>query len=75
MTTKELIRAEIDQVSEGDLDELYKLVKNFAQSKQQNPKQSLMSKLRSIKIDAPKDFSTNFDLYLSGEKRADPDLH
>ena len=75
MTTKELIQAEIDQVSEGDLDELYKLVKDFTQSKQQSPKQSLMSKLRSIKIDAPEDFSTNFDLYLSGEKRAEQDIH
>lgn len=75
MTTKELIKAEIDQVSEADLDELYKLVKHFTQSKQQSPKQNLMSKLRSIKINAPEDFSTNFDLYLSGEKRAEPDLY
>lgn len=75
MTTKELIQAEIDQVQEGDLDELYKLVKDFAQAKQESPKPSLMAKLRSIKIDAPEDFATNFDLYLSGEKRAEPDLH
>ena len=75
MTTKELIQSEIDRVSEDHLDELYKLVKDFAQSRQQNIKQSLMSKLRSIKIDAPEDFSTNFDLYLSGVKRAEPDLH
>lgn len=75
MTTKELIQSEIDQVNEDDLDELYRLVKEFAQTRQQNTRQSLMSKLKSIKIDAPEDFSTNFDLYLSGEKRAEPDLH
>jgi hypothetical protein len=74
MTTKELIQAEIDRVSEQDLDELYKLVKDFTQSKQQDQKRSLMSKLRNIKIDAPEDFSTNFDLYMSGEKRAEPNL-
>ncbi len=75
MTTKELIQSEIDRVGEDDLDELYKLVKDFAQTRQQNTRQSLMSKLKSIKIDAPEDFSTNFDLYLSGEKRAEQDLH
>ncbi len=74
MTTKELIQVEIDRISEQDLDELYKLVKDFTQSKQQDQKQSFMSKLRNIKIDAPEDFSTNFDLYMSGEKRAEPNL-
>ena len=74
MTTKELIHAEIDRIDEQDLDELYKLVKEFTQAKQQSQKQSLMSKLRSIEIDAPEDFSTNFDLYTSGENRAEPNL-
>jgi hypothetical protein len=75
MTTKELIQAEIDRVSEDNLDELYSLVKDFTQSKQQSRKQSLMSKLKAIRIDAPEDFSTNFELYASGEKGAESDLH
>jgi hypothetical protein len=75
MTTKELIQAELDRVNEEDLDELYKLVKDFTKSKKPGSNQSLMSKLRSIKIDAPEDFSANFDLYVSGEKSADPNLH
>ena len=74
MTTKELIHAEIDRVNEQDLDELYRLVKGFTESKQESQKRSLMSKLRSIQIDAPEDFSTNFDLYASGEKCAEPNL-
>jgi hypothetical protein len=73
MTTKELIHAEIDRINEQDLDELYKLVKGFTQSKA-SQKQSLMSKLRNIRIDAPEDYSTNFDLYTSGEKRVEPNL-
>ncbi len=60
MTTKELIQAEIEHLNEQELDELYKLVKDFSQS-EQSGKQSLMSKLQSIKIDAPEDFSSNFD--------------
>jgi len=75
MTTKELIQSEIDRISDEDLDELYSLVKDFTQSKQQGRKQSLMSRLRAIQINAPEDFSTNFDLYTSGEKGVEPDLH
>ena len=75
MTTKELIQAEIDRISEEDLGELYSLVRDFTQLKQQGRKQSLMSKLKAIRIDAPEDFSTNFDLYASGEKGAESDLH
>ncbi len=75
MTTREMIRAEIEHVSEEDLDELYSIVKDFTQSKKHHIKQSFMAKLSNIKIDAPEDFSTNFDLYASGEKHAEPDLH
>jgi hypothetical protein len=53
MTKKEQIHAEIDNLSEEYLDELYFLIKKFAQSKQDPKKPSLMSKLKSIKIDAP----------------------
>ncbi len=69
MTTKELIKAEIDTINEEDLDELYNMIKGFAQSREQSKKQSFMSKLRSIQIDdAPEDLAANLDLYLSGEK-------
>ena len=75
MTTKERIQAEIEHVSdEKDLNDLYRLVKAFTESKR-NSKQSLMSKLRSISIDAPEDFSANFEQYPSGEKRAESDIH
>ena len=73
MTTRELIEAEFEHLSEQELEEFYKLVKDFARSKQSS-KQSLMSKLRSIKMEAPEDFSANFDLYTTGEKRAEPNL-
>ena len=49
-------------------------VTNVAQSKQSNSKQSFMSKLKSIKINAPEDFATNIDQYVSGEKRVEPDI-
>jgi len=68
MTTKELIKSEIDNISDEDLDELYRLIKEFARSRTQNGKPSLMSRLREIGIEAPEDFAINHDLYLSGEK-------
>ena len=74
MTTRERIQAEADRVNDQrDLDQLYGIVKEFAESKRRQ-RQSLMSKLRNVTIDAPEDFSTNFDLYLTGEKRAEPDF-
>ncbi|HEX8465644.1 MAG TPA: hypothetical protein VF627_13585 [Abditibacterium sp.] len=69
MSVKELIEAEISAMDEKQLNELYPIVKQFAEAKKQAP-QSFMSKIRSIpKIDAPEDFATNLDLYMSGEKR------
>jgi hypothetical protein len=68
MTTKELIKNEIENVPEEYLAELYKLIKNFENEVNNKKKQSFMSKLRSIKIDGPEDFSKNIDLYLNGEK-------
>jgi acyl-CoA-binding protein len=62
MKTKELIQAEIDSVSEEHLDELYRLIKQFAQSKQHAQKPSFMARLKNIKIDAPEDFATNLDI-------------
>ena len=60
MTAKELIQAEIDDLSEEELKEVYRLVKEFTQSK--TNKLSLMARLRNIRIDAPEDFAANFDL-------------
>lgn len=61
MSTKELIQSAIETMDENQLNELYPIVKQFAEAKQAAP-QSLMSKLRSIpKIDAPEDFATNLE--------------
>jgi hypothetical protein len=70
MTTRERIEAEIERLSEQELDELYRVLKNLGSAKRPAG-QSLMSKLQSIRIDAPEDFSSNFELYASGEKVAE----
>ena len=74
MTTRELIKQEIDNVSEENLDELYAVVKTFSQGSQQEDGPDLLEQLMQIQIDAPEDFSVNLDLYMSGEKRVENNL-
>jgi len=70
MSTKELIKAEIEKLDEEKLEELYDAIKKLtASNKPASEKPSFMAKLKRVKIDAPEDFSVNLDQYTSGEKR------
>ncbi|MCL5999270.1 MAG: hypothetical protein M1546_24875 [Chloroflexi bacterium] len=69
MTTKELIQQEINAIDEQYLDDLYRLIKSFAEAKQRYGKPSFMSRLRAIRIDGPEDFSANLDEYLYDDRR------
>lgn len=71
--TKELIKAEIDKVDEGRLGELYDIVRSFTRP-ERSERPSLLERLQEIEIDAPEDFASNFDLYVSGEKGERSDL-
>jgi hypothetical protein len=75
MTTLELIQAEIGKIPEERLGELYGIIREFAASKPATPRPGIMAKLREVRIEAPEDFATNLDLYLSGEKSVDEDIH
>lgn len=69
MITREAIISEIAKIPEPLLDELYRLIKAFEAKKRDDngePEQSLMAKLRGIKISASSDFSQKVDLYASG---------
>jgi hypothetical protein len=75
MSTKERILAVIDNVPEGNLDELYAVVSDFAATHNGKHEPGIMERLRSIKkIQAPVDFATNLDQYTSGEKRVEDHL-
>ena len=71
MISKELIKLEIDRVSDEQLEELYSVIKRYSQSPARNGGPSLMAKLKEITIEAPEDFAENIDLYLTGEKKID----
>lgn len=76
MSTKERIQAVIDSVAEENLDELYHVVQEFAASHNGKHAPGIMEKLRRVKkIQAPVDFAENLDLYTSGEKRVEDNLH
>jgi hypothetical protein len=69
MITRETIINKIQQMPEPYLGELYEIIKNFEATRQkEQPKQSLMAKLRNIKISASSDFSQTADLYVAGDK-------
>jgi len=68
MNTKKLILEELNKLEEDSLQELYGLIKNFANNKTNEKKQGALAKLKKIKIQAPVDFAANIDLYLKVEK-------
>jgi hypothetical protein len=47
--------------------DLYKTIKDFEVNKEKRKKLSFMSKLRSIKISAPGNFSQTADMYENGD--------
>ncbi len=69
MITRETIINKIQQMPEPYLGERYEIIKDFEAARQnEQPNQSLMAKLRNIKISAPSDFSQTADLYVAGDK-------
>jgi hypothetical protein len=72
MSTKELILTEIDKLSDRRLEELYLFVQKLARREaKSNDPRSIFDKLQDVHIDAPADFSANFEQYGSGEKRGE----
>ena len=71
MTTKERIVQELRTLDEKELNEIFGLVRGLIESKKRASSPGLIAKLKRIKIDAPADFATNLDQYMSGEKRVE----
>ena len=64
MVTREEVIAEIQKVPEKHLDELYQIIKNYEPAGEEDESnQSVMAKLRKIKISASPDFSIKANLY------------
>lgn len=74
MTTKEKIEAELANLDEARLEELYRLIRSLAQPQPEKAQPGLLAKLKEIQIDAPEDFASNLDAYTNGKKNVFPDL-
>jgi hypothetical protein len=68
MVTRELLQAEIAKLNDTQLEEVYTLLQRYVESKTASQKSSFLADLSQIKIQAPPDFSTNWEQYASGEK-------
>ena len=64
MVTREDIVAELQKVPEEHLDELYRIIKRYEEtSEEDGMNQNVMAQLRQIKISASPDFSIKANLY------------
>lgn len=64
MISRENIIKEIAKVPDENLDELYKVIKDFEMKKENGQSgESVMARLRKIKISASPEFSTKANLY------------
>lgn len=69
MNTKQLIEEEIELMDEEQLREIYQFIQRFSLPKEQAAPTGLMGRLKGVHIEAPGDYASNLDLYVSGEKR------
>ena len=71
MVTREEVLAEIQRVPEKYLGELYRIIKSYEENGGDTPHQeSVMAKLREIKISASPDFAVSAKLYDLDKKDA-----
>ena len=76
MTTKELLKAEIDGLDDQSADTVLQFVKQLASKSPSPPRRGdLLTRLLEIRIQGPPDFSANLDLYLNGEKNVSDHIH
>ncbi len=69
MNTKQLIEEEIELMDEEQLREIYQFIQRFSLPKERAAATGLMGRLKGVHIEAPEDYASNLDAYMSGEKR------
>ncbi|MDQ3633876.1 MAG: hypothetical protein M3405_05110 [Acidobacteriota bacterium] len=71
MTIREKLVEKVQNLPEESLSKVYEFVENIEET---DETEGLLKRLRKIKIQGPKDFSRNIDLYLSGEKKIEDNV-
>jgi hypothetical protein len=64
MITKQMIQEKMEDLSEEQLKQVYSMIEQLNSSENKVKKQSLMSRLQEISIDAPEDFSVQMAISL-----------
>jgi len=71
VVTREDVVAEIQKVPQKYLDEIYRIIKTYEDNGEQpDAGESIMAKLRQIRISASPDFSSKANLYDPGNQDA-----
>ncbi|MFM9904052.1 MAG: hypothetical protein ACKVQJ_05710 [Pyrinomonadaceae bacterium] len=71
MTIREKIVLKVQNLPDGALADVYEFIEKV-EVKENDP--GLLRRLQKIKIEGPRDFSTNIDLYLTGEKKVEDNI-
>jgi hypothetical protein len=71
MTIREKLVEKVQNLPEESLSKVYEFVETVEKT---DETEGLLKRLRKIKIQGPKDFSRNIDLYMSGEKKIEDNL-
>jgi hypothetical protein len=71
MTIREKLVEKVQNLPEESLSKVYEFVETVEKT---DETEGLLKRLRKIKIQGPKDFSRNIDLYLSGEKKIEDNV-
>ncbi len=70
MSTLELIQAQLPELDESNLQQIYAFIQALPASAATRAKPGILSKLRQVQIDAPADFAENLDQYLNQDHNA-----
>jgi hypothetical protein len=71
MTTRQLVDAKLDELSEDQLHDVYDYVTTLTNGGNAISGGDIFERLRQVRIEGPNDFARNLDLYLSGERTFD----
>jgi hypothetical protein len=68
MATKELVKAEIETLTDEQINKLYGIIQDLKTPRKDEEKpKSFFEAIRGLEIDAPPDFSARVDEYLYGD--------
>lgn len=77
MNPRERLLSVIERLSDEKLEQLYDYASQLKDASRPSSADGLgfLEQLSRIQIDGPEDFAENLDLYLTGERQFDPNLH